>query len=191
MVINKLNWETPLVYACSKGKDDAVYMMIENYSDWGVDCKACNGSGQNVLMVAVENDYIDCVRMLVSKAREMNLDLNAQDLDENTALMVGCIAKRPRAIKTLIELDRSNAIDWNRENKSRNTAFILACQPTHNEVKDARMAETVLLLLKHSRSLGIKLNVRNESGFSALDYMTTTVREEVQLSHPALFAKLS
>ena len=190
MVINKLNWETPLVYACNKGKVDAVYLMIENYSDWGVDCKACNGSGKNVLMVAMENGYVDCVRLLVSKAGEMNLNLNAHDLDENTALMIGCIAKRPNVIQVLMDLDRSNLIDWNRLNKSSNTPFILACQPTHNEVKDARMAETVLLLMKHSRSLNINLRARDESGRSGLDYMTTTVRDEVQLTYPELFDSL-
>ena len=116
VAINKLNWETPLFYACKTGKLAVVQLMIENYQDWGIDCNRANVKGQNILMVAMEKGHVDLVRMLVGKSSEIDLNLDAYDLDENTALMIGSKNKQTKAIQALFEKDKrwcSTKVDAN------------------------------------------------------------------------------
>ena len=187
IVINKLNWETPLVYACTMGRLGVVQLMIENYEDWEIDCKRTNGKGQNGLMVAMEKGHVDIVKLLVAKSKDINLNLDAYDLDENTALMIGSKNKQTKAISALFEKDNRNFADPNWTNKFKQTAFMLACQPTHNETKDERMLETILLFIKQAQSKRIDLKAKDDNGKSATDFMTSHIEEQIKLSYPHLF----
>ena len=187
IIINKLNWETPLLYACKTRNSAVVKLMIENYKEWGVDCNRMNGKGQNVLMIAMEVGQVDLVKMLVDKSRELELKLNAYDLDENTALMIGSQNKQNKAIKMLFERDKKNFVDPNWRNKLNQTAFILACQPTHNENKDDRMINTILEFLGQPEIKRIDFKAKDDNGKTATYYMTTKIKGHIKLSHPELF----
>nr|CAB3466404.1 unnamed protein product [Digitaria exilis] len=67
------NRGTPLHLAAANGYDQAVKMLLEHGADAGADVNFVGGSGQSVLMTAVEFGFIDTVKFLVEAGADPNI----------------------------------------------------------------------------------------------------------------------
>ena len=119
---------------------------------------------KNDCYVGPEHVPIPLLRFLLNQPYVKSMEINAKDTKGHTTFMKACINGNLTKVKVMLELLESleqNWIDPNITDNDGKTAFMWACFVGHNEI--------VRILMDHSRSKNIDLNMKDRHGLTGLE----------------------
>ena len=123
------------------------------------------------------------MRLLLDYSENKSIDLNVRNDEGLTALWLACYNGHEQIVKLLLEHPNSQTIDFNARDNEGLTALMLACCYGYREIglfhrsltrhsqglfSKNSYEEIAKLLLEHSNSKNIDLNVRDNKGETAL-----------------------
>ena len=165
-----LQW-TPLLHACRRGQTKVVELLLNHSRAEDINFNARNYQGETAFIVACFEGHIDIVRLLLDHSTVRSIDLTIRDYEGWNGFMWSCRTRQRWAIEVVRLLldhpvmenfDLTIGSRGRRSGCSRQsgrTAFMLACHGGNFEV--------VKMLLDHSDSKEIGLNIRDDSGKTA------------------------
>ena len=91
---------TPLLFACTKGHQDVVKLLLES---WGADPNAATKSGTSCVIAAALGGHLNCVKLLIWFGQESGreVDLQRTNQEGKTALDVAKEAKHDKVANVI------------------------------------------------------------------------------------------
>ncbi|XP_063921637.1 putative ankyrin repeat protein RF_0381 [Zophobas morio] len=134
--VNKSNFmdETPVYFACSKGKLKLAKLLVEK----GADLRVKDSKSKSLLHIAVEKSNLELCRFLI----ERGLDVNSQDHDGETPLHYAVQTKHNKILFLLV-----HKADINKQDHDGYTPLHLAAKTS---------VEVVNFLLRNKASTSLK-----------------------------------